>query len=157
MGHSAPFDFVDEYVPAPGMARFRSGTPSLIAFAALEGALDLWEDINLTEVRRKSVALSDLFITRLEALGDTGLALASPREAVRRGSHVALTHPQGYALIQALIARGVIGDFRAPDIVRFGFTPLTLRYTEVWEAATIVGEVLAALPCTGAVRRGTVT
>jgi kynureninase len=144
MGHATPFEFSDDYAPAPGMARHRSGTPSLIAFAALEGALALWDEVSIVEVRRKSTALSELFIARIEALGDSGLSLASPREAARRGSHVALSHPRGYELIQALIARGVIGDFRAPDLVRFGFAPLYLRYLDVWQAASILGEVLSA-------------
>jgi kynureninase len=101
--------------------------------------------------------LTELFIAGVEALTASGLILASPREAVRRGSHVALTHPRGYELIQALIARGVIGDFRAPDVVRFGFAPLYLRYVDVWEAVTIVGEVLAALDRTERARRSAVT
>jgi kynureninase len=101
--------------------------------------------------------LSELFITRVEALTGSGLALASPRETARRGSHVALTHPQGYELMQALIARGVIGDFRAPDIVRFSFTPLYLRYVDVWRAVTIMGDVLAALSPTEHIRRNIVT
>jgi kynureninase len=157
MGHVAPFEFADDYEPAPGMARYRSGTPSLIAFAALEGALGVWDDVDLRDVRRKSEALSELFIARIEALGATGLALASPREPARRGSHVALTHPRGYELMRALIGRGVIGDFRAPDVVRFSFTPLYLRFVDVWEAVTILGEVLAALDCTERVRRSGVT
>jgi kynureninase len=157
MGHAAPFDFTDDYDPAPGMARYRSGTPSLLAFAALEGALGIWEEIQLSEVRRKSEALSEIFISRVESLGESGLTLASPRAAARRGSHVALTHPRGYELMQALIARGVIGDFRAPDVVRFGFTPLYLRYTDVWDAVTILGEVLATLDGAGALPRSAVT
>jgi kynureninase len=144
MGHAAPFDFVDDYDPAPGMARYRSGTPSMIAFAALEGALGVWDGIDLRDVRRKSEELSDLFIARVEALNHTDLSLASPREAAQRGSHIALTHLRGYELMQALIARGVIGDFRAPDIVRFAFTPLYLRYVDIWDAVAILGEVLAA-------------
>ena len=144
MGHAVPFDFIDDYDPAPGMARYRSGTPSLIAFAALEGALEIWDDIDLRDVRHKSVELSNLFIARVEALANAELCLASPRAAEHRGSHIALTHPRGYELMQALIQRGVIGDFRAPDIIRFAFTPLYLRYVDVWDAVTIIGEVLAA-------------
>ena len=143
MGHAAPFDFSDDYDPAPGMARYRSGTPSLIAFAALEGALGIWDSIDLRDVRRKSEQLSELFIARIKALGCPELSLASPREVAQRGSHVALTHPRGYELMQALIARGVIGDFRAPDIVRFAFTPLYLRYVDAWDAAAILAEVLS--------------
>lgn len=144
MGHAVPFDFIDDYDPAPGMARYRSGTPSLIAFAALQGALELWADVDLRDVRRKSVELSNLFIARVEALANIQLSLASPRAAEHRGSHIALTHPRGYELMQALIQRGVIGDFRAPDIIRFAFTPLYLRYVDVWDAVTIIGDVLAA-------------
>jgi kynureninase len=158
MGHAAPFDFSDDYHPAPGMARYRSGTPSMIAFAALEGALGVWDDIDLRVVQRKSEVLSELFIARVAALGSSGLTLASPREAARRGSHIAFSHPRGYELMQALIARGMIGDFRAPDIIRFAFTPLYLRYADVWDAATILGEVLStAIDIGVAVRRNAVT
>jgi kynureninase len=157
MGHAAPFEFADNYEPAPGMARFRGGTPSMISFASLEGALDLWDDIDLKEVRRKSEALSELFIARIEALTASGLTLASPREPPQRGSHVALTHHQGYELMQAMIARGVIGDFRAPDVVRFAFTPLYLRYVDVWNAAAILAEALAHLNPSEHVQRNVVT
>jgi len=158
MGHATPFDFSDDFAPAAGVARHRCGTPSLIAFAALDGALEAWRDVDLKDVRTKSQALTELFIARVEALGESGLRLASPRDANARGSHVALTFARGYELIQALIARGVIGDFRAPDIVRFGFTPLYLRYVDVWDAATFMGEVLAAgLKAAGPGQRSAVT
>jgi len=157
MGHAAPFEFTEDYDPAPGMARFRVGTPSMISFASLEGALEVWEDIDLREVRRKSEALSELFIKRVDALTGSGLSLASPRDPARRGSHVALTHPQGYELMQALIARGVIGDFRAPDVVRFSITPLYLRYVDVWQAVNVLGEVAAALNRTEHLQRSSVT
>ena len=157
MGHAAPFDFTEDFDPAPGMARHRSGTPSVLAFAALEGALGIWDEIKLSEVRRKSESLSELFIARVESLAGSGLTLASPRAPECRGSHVALTHPRGYELMQALIARGVIGDFRAPDVVRFGFAPLFLRYTDIWDAVTILGEVLATLDHADAMPRSAVT
>ena len=158
MGHATPFDFSDDFAPAAGVARHRCGTPSLIAFAALDGALEAWRGVDLNDVRAKSQALTELFIARIEALGATGLRLASPRDANGRGSHVALTFERGYELIQALIARGVIGDFRAPDIVRFGFTPLYLRYVDVWDAVTLMGEVIAAgLEPAGVVQRSAVT
>jgi kynureninase len=157
MGHASPFEFADEYDPAPGIARYRSGTPSLLAFAALEGALEIWDGIDLRDVRSKSQHLSELFIQRVEALAAEGLVLNSPREMSRRGSHVALTHARGYELMQALIARGVIGDFRAPDIVRFAFTPLYLRYVDVWDAADILHEVLATLDDAVVMRRNAVT
>jgi kynureninase len=157
MGHAAPFEFTEDYDPAPGMARFRVGTPSMISFASLDGALEVWEGIDIREIRRKSEALSELFIGRVDTLEGSGLSLASPRDPARRGSHVALTHPQGYELMQALIARGVIGDFRAPDVVRFSITPLYLRYADVWRAATVLGEVAAGLSRTEHLRRNPVT
>jgi kynureninase len=157
MGHAAPFEFTEDYDPAPGMARFRVGTPSMISFASLEGAMEIWDGIDIRAVRRKSEALSELFIRRVEALGEGDLALASPRETGRRGSHVALRHAQGYELMQALIARGVIGDFRAPDIVRFSITPLYLGYADVWRAVTVLGEVVAGLNRTEHLRRNAVT
>jgi kynureninase len=157
MGHAAPFEFAEDYDPAPGMARFRVGTPSMISFASLEGALEVWDDIDIREVRRKSESLSELFIQRVGSLAGSGLSLASPRDAARRGSHVALTHPQGYELMQALIARGVIGDFRAPDTVRFSITPLYMGYADVWRAVAILGDVLAGLKATEHLRRNPVT
>jgi kynureninase len=157
MGHAAPFEFTEDYDPAPGMARFRVGTPSMISFASLDGALEVWEGVDIREVRSKSEALSELFIRRVDALRGSDLALASPRDTARRGSHVALTHPQGYELMQALIARGVIGDFRAPDVVRFSITPLYLRYTDVWQAAAVLGEVAVGLSRTQHLRRNRVT
>jgi kynureninase len=157
MGHEAPFEFTENYQPAPGMARFRGGTPSMLSFAALDGALDLWDDIDLREVRGKCENLSALFIARTANLTGKGLFLASPRESSRRGSHVALQHSQGYELMQALIARGVIGDFRAPDIIRFAITPLYLRYADIWLAADILGEALANLNPAEHVARNPVT
>jgi kynureninase len=157
MGHASPFEFTDDYDPAPGIARYRSGTPSLLAFAALEGALEIWDGIDLRDVRTKSQRLTELFIERVAALAAEGLILGSPREVRRRGSHIAMTHVRGYELMQALIARGVIGDFRAPDIVRFAFTPLYLRYVDVWDAADILHEVLATLDNAVLMRRNAVT
>jgi kynureninase len=143
LGHARPFDFVDEYVPAAGMARHRCGTPPILAFAALEGALSVFEGVDMAVLRRKSIALSELFIELVESFdADFDTALASPRNAVERGSHVSLTHPDGYALMQQLIARGIIGDFRAPNLLRFGFTPLYLRYVDVWDAVQGLREEL---------------
>ena len=147
LGDARPFDFLDDYVPAPGIDRHRCGTPPVLAFAALDGALDVFDGLDMTEVRRKSVRLSELFISLVEALpGADALTLASPRDPEQRGSHVSFAHAHGYPLMQRLIARGVIGDFRAPDLLRFGFTPLYLRYADVWDAVRIFGEELAALP-----------
>lgn len=148
LGHARPFEFADHYAPAAGMTRHRCGTPPMLAFAALEGALSAFDGIDMGAVRRKSVALSELFIFLIDALinemgeRETGLALASPRDSSRRGSHVSIAHPDGYALIQQLIGRGVIGDFRAPNLMRFGFTPLYLRYVDVWDAVQVLREEL---------------
>lgn len=143
MGHAAPFDFDPDYRPAAGIARQLCGTPPILALAALEAALDVWSTADLAAVRAKSVALCELFIARVEdACAGFGLRLASPRNASCRGSQVSFAHPDGYAIMQALIARGVIGDFRAPEVLRFGFTPLYTRFVDVWDAAAVLAEVL---------------
>ena len=144
MGHAAPFEFVPDYRPAAGITRFLCGTPVVLAIAALEAGLDIALAADLGALRTKSQGLGDLFIERVEALcADEEMSLASPRAAAARGSQVCLTHPNGYAVMQALIERGVVGDFRAPDIMRFGFAPLYLRYADIAEAARILAEVLA--------------
>lgn len=143
MGHDAPFEFSDDYRPATGMTRHRCGTPSLLAFASLEGALEAFDDLDLDDARRKSIELTELFVAIVEAGGaPAGLRLASPRESARRGSHVVFAHADGYAIMQALIARGVIGDFRAPNLLRFGFAPLYVRYVDVWDAAEALRTVV---------------
>ena len=116
----------------------RVGTPPLLAYAALEAALDAWEGVDMADVRARSIALSERFIAEVEARCP-GLVLASPRDPAQRGSQVSFRFAHGYAAMQALIARGVIGDFRAPDIMRFGFTPLYLTEAEVVRAAEILG------------------
>ena len=143
MGHAEPFAFADAYQPAPGMKRWLAGTPPMLAMAALEVGLDLWADIDRAAVWAKSAALFDL----LAAAGDRlGLDCVTPRYAGSRGSHISFRHPHAYALAQALIERGVIGDFRAPDILRLGLTPLYLSHEEVWRAGELLGEVLATEP-----------
>jgi kynureninase len=142
-GHAAPFAFETGYRPAPGIARMRVGTPPLLAYAALEAALDAWDGVEMADVRAASIALSERFIAEVEARAPS-LVLASPRDPARRGSQVSFRFEHGYAAMQALIARGVIGDFRAPDIMRFGFTPLYLTEAEVVRAAEILGEVIGA-------------
>ena len=143
MGHAEPFAFADAYQPAPGMKRWLAGTPPMLAMAALEVGLDLWADIDRAAVWAKSAALFDL----LAAAGDRlGLDCVTPRAPERRGSHISFRHPHAYAIAQALIARGVIGDFRAPDILRLGLTPLYLSHEAVWRAGELLGEVLAAEP-----------
>lgn len=147
LGDARPFEFLDDYAPAPGVDRHRCGTPPVLAFAALDGALDIFDGLDMVAVRRKSVQLSELFIASVEALPSArALTLASPRDPRRRGSHVSFAHAQGYRLMQRLISRGVIGDFRAPDLLRFGFTPLYLRFVDVWDAVRIFGEEMDAMP-----------
>ncbi|MET4129322.1 kynureninase [Roseovarius sp. MBR-6] len=142
LGHDAPFAFEQEYRPGPGIERMRVGTPPVLAMAALDAALDLWEGVDMAALRARSIELSELFISEVEAACPM-LSLASPRDPARRGSQVSFRHAEGYAIIQALIARGVIGDFRAPDILRFGFTPLYLGADEVRAAARHLSEVMA--------------
>ena len=143
MGHREPFAFVPDYAPAEGILRNLCGTPPVLAMAALDAALDLWAEVDLTALRAKSVALADLMISLVEGQGsDLGLTLATTRDAEQRGSQVSFAHPEGYAVMQALIARGVIGDYRAPDLIRFGLTPLYLRYVDVFDAVTILADIL---------------
>jgi kynureninase len=144
MGHAQPFSFVDDYHPAVDIKRFLSGTPNILSLVALEASLDVWAQVDLNLLRAKSMALGDLFIELVEArCAGHGFILASPRDATARGSQVSFRHEEGYAIMQALIARGVIGDFRAPDIVRFGFTPLYTRYVDVWHAAEVLYDIMA--------------
>jgi kynureninase len=144
MGHTAPFAFETAYAPAPGIARQLCGTPPILSMAALEAALEMWERVDMAEVRRKSMALGDLFIRLIETrCADAGFTLASPREAAARGSQVSYHHESGYPIMQALISRGVIGDFRAPDLLRFGFTPLYLRYVDLWDAVDALAGIMA--------------
>ncbi len=143
MGHAEPFAFDDAYRPAPGILSFLTGTPSILALAALEAGLDTFAGIAMRDVAAKAGALSQLFIDQVEARCGSSVRLESPRDPAQRGSHVVFAHPEGYAVMQALIARGVIGDFRAPDLMRFGFAPLYTRFEDAWRAAEILGEILA--------------
>ena len=141
-GHANPFDFAPDYEPAPGVSRFLSGSQPLVADAALEASLDVWAKADMAQVRVKSLAMTDLF---LRIAGRAGLESITPLDHAHRGSQVALLEPEagsGYPIVRALIERGVIGDFRAPDVMRFGFTPLYLRYVDVYDAATALVEVL---------------
>jgi kynureninase len=143
-GHAAPFRFEPGYAPAPGIDRFLTGTPGVLSMSALDAALDLFGAVDMAALRQKSVALCEFFLARVEATsGALGVTLASPRDAARRGSQVSFAHPHAYAVMQALIARGVIGDFRAPDILRFGFTPLYTRFVDAFDAARELQAVLA--------------
>jgi kynureninase len=144
MGHAEPFAFDDEYCPAHGILRFLSGTPSILALAALDAGLATFDGIAMRDVAAKSRSLSQLFIDEVEARCGGELRLASPRDPAKRGSHVVFAHSEGYAVMQALIARGVIGDFRAPDLMRFGFAPLYNSHAEMVRAAEILAAILAS-------------
>lgn len=138
MGHAAPFTFVDDYQPAPGVARFACGTPPILSLSALEGGVALSAEAGAPAIAAKARALGDLFIARV---GDA-LELISPADGQARGGHVAFRHPDAYAIVQALIARGVVGDFRDPDVMRFGLSPLPLSYAQVARAADLLVEVV---------------
>lgn len=149
-GHADPFAFSTPFQPAPGSTRFQCGTPPILSLVALECGVDTvlaaesWGGI--PAIRAKSIALTTLFIDLVEELpAEFGLTVASPRAAAERGSQVSLAHPtHGYEVMQALIDRQVIGDFRDPDIIRFGFSPLYTRFVDVWDAARHLAEVMAA-------------
>ncbi|WP_439140266.1 kynureninase [Roseicyclus sp.] len=141
LGHAAPFAFDLDYRPAPGVARMRVGTPPVLQMTALDAALDVWEGVDMADLRAASIALSERFIAEMAARCPD-LALASPRDPALRGSQVSFHFAQGYAAMQALIAHGVIGDFRAPDIMRFGFTPLYIDEDDVVAAAEILGRII---------------
>ncbi len=143
-GHREPFAFDAAYRPAEGIARCLTGTPPILSLKALEVGVDLHLEVDQDAVRAKSIALTERFIELVaECCAGFDLALASPHEATHRGSQVAFRHDQGYAIMQALIARGVIGDFRAPDLLRFGLAPLYLRFVDVWDAVAVLHQVLA--------------
>ncbi|MEO1111613.1 MAG: kynureninase [Pseudomonadota bacterium] len=141
MGHEAPFAFDLDYRPVSGINRMTVGTPAILALSSLHAALDVFEDVDMASIRAKSISLSELFIAEVEARCPQ-LTLASPRDPVARGSQVSFRFEEGYAVIQALIARGVIGDFRAPDVMRFGFTPLYLSHGDVVDAVAILEDIL---------------
>jgi len=143
MGHADPFAFEAVHRPGAGVAGFLCGTPPILGMAALEAALDLWLEVDLAAVRAKSMLLGDLLIRLVdERCAGLGLSVASPRDASRRGSQVALRHADGYRVVRALIDRGVIGDFRTPDIVRLGLAPLYLPHVDVWDAVEQLRDVL---------------
>ncbi len=143
MGHEAPFAFDTDYRPAPGIERHLCGTPAVLAMAALEIGVEIVARADMEQVRAKSRKMGDLFLRFVEErCQGLGLTPAGPTDSEKRGSHVSLRHRHGYPIMQALIAENVIGDFRAPDILRFGFTPLYLRYADVWDAAVVLKRVL---------------
>jgi kynureninase len=142
MGHADPFAFDDDYRPAADIRRFLTGTPSILALAALETGLDTFHGSAIGEIEAKSRRLTQLFIDGVEKRCRERLRLVSPREPKRRGSHVSFAHPDGYVVMQALIARGIVGDFRSPDLMRFGFAPLYNGYEDAWRAADELARLL---------------
>lgn len=142
MGHAAPFAFTDDYRPAPGIRRFLTGTPPMLSLLGLEAGLAAFDGVTMDGLWAKSVQLFDLFAA-LAAERCPELTCVSPADPVRRGSHISFAHEHAFEICQALIARGVIGDFRAPDIVRFGLTPLYLGHEDVWRAVDILADILA--------------
>ncbi len=143
LGHAAPFAFEAEYRAAPGLAQAVVGTPPILSLAALEVGVGLALEACMSDVREKSVRQVSLLAALLEQAAPGAFRRVTPDDPARHGSQLCLSHPDAYAITQALIARGVIGDFRAPDILRFGITPLTLSYAELWDAAAILGGIMA--------------
>ncbi|MCC2980672.1 kynureninase [Sphingomonas sp. IC4-52] len=144
MGHGAPFDFGDDYAPANGMKRFLCGTPPILGMAALDAGLDTFDGVAIADVTAKSRSLSELLIAGIEqrCVG-AGFTIVTPRDPDARGSHVSVAHDHAWEICQALIARGVIGDFRAPDVLRLGLTPLYTSHEDVWRAVEMLAEVMA--------------
>ena len=142
LGHAEPFAFDLDYQPGAGIERMRVGTPPVLQLAALDAALDVWDGVEIADLRARSLELTDAFIAGVER-HCPDLHLATPRTHAERGSQVSFRHPEGYAIMQAVIARGVVGDFRAPDILRFGFTPLFIDLQDVARAVEIIAEVMA--------------
>ena len=142
LGHEAPFAFDLDYRSGRGIERMRVGTPPIIAFAALDAALDVWDEVSIHDVRARSMELGDLFIAEVEKRCPA-VELVSPRAATERGSQVSFRFEHAYPAMQALIDRGVIGDFRAPDVMRFGITPLYLDAEDMVRAAEILGDIVA--------------
>jgi kynureninase len=142
-GHADPFSFSSDFTPAHGIDRGRIGTPHVLSLVALDEALRLWDEIDLGDVRRTSEELTSLFID-LAGAACPSLELLTPRDPARRGSQVSFRHPGGHAIVQALVDRGVIGDFRAPDVLRFGLAPLYVRRVDVYDAVDVLGDVMAS-------------
>ena len=142
-GHNRPFDMATAYEPAHGIRRFLCGTQPILSMSLVECGLDVALKADMAAVRAKSVALTELFIKLVEErCGHHPLTLITPRDAARRGSHASFRHPNGFAVMQALIARGVIGDYREPEVLRFGITPLYLGYADIWDAVETLRDIL---------------
>jgi len=139
-GHADPFAFTSAYAPREGVSRFAAGTPGVLSLSALDAALEAFASADIAALAHKARRLGDLVIARVTQLG---LETISPTDGAERGGHVSVRHPEGYAIVQALIARGIIPDFRAPDAMRFGVAPLYIRFTDVWDAMDQLADVLA--------------
>jgi kynureninase len=156
--HAAPFAMAPQYAPADGIARALCGTQPIVSLGLVECGLEVFERTSMAALRRKSLALTDLFIDLVETrCAQHPLELVTPREHARRGSQVSFTHPQGFAVMQALIARGVIGDYREPHIMRFGFAPLYNSFADVWDAVEVLRAILDQHAYDPAAERGAVT
>ncbi|MES2152242.1 MAG: kynureninase [Pseudomonadota bacterium] len=157
-GHAAPFAMAPAFAPTSGIGRALCGTQPIVSLALVECGLEVFEQTSLASIRSKSLALTELFIELVEArCGAHPLGLVTPREHARRGSQVSFTHPHGYSVMQALIAHGVIGDYREPAIMRFGFTPLYTSFADVWDAVEILRQILDQQDYDIAASRGAVT
>ena len=143
MGHKSPFTFNKNYQSAKNINQFLCGTPSIISMSALDTALDVWQDVEMQQIRDKSIALSNVFIKAIQMHGCLNeLHLCSPTIDNQRGSQLAFSHHEAFAICQALIEKGVIADFRAPNILRFGFTPLYTSFKDIWDAVTILANIV---------------
>jgi kynureninase len=145
LGHAEPFAFESAFRPAAGLGSMITGSPHILQLTALEAGVDLWLEVSMDDVRAKSVALTELFIDLVEErCAGMGFEVASPHDAAKRGSQVSLRHAQGYGIVSALAERGVVGDFRPPDVCRFGFAPLYLRHVDVWDAVEQLRDVVTS-------------
>ncbi len=143
MGHQDPFAFTDEYTPSPDIARFRCGTPGILGMAALENGVDLFAQTSVKALRKKAIALSHLFMDLMEQeCGEFGFTLASPIADEKRAGHVAYSHEEGHGIYQATKKEGVVSDFRTPDILRFGITPMYLRFQDIYKVVRIIKNVM---------------
>ena len=143
MGHAQPFAFTDDYRPAAGIDRMLAGTPPILSLAALECGLEAFEGVTMARLWSKANALFDVFHALVEQ-NCPELACITPRLPEQRGSHISFRHPHAFEICQALIAAGVIGDFRAPDVVRFGLTPLYLGFEDLWQAVDRMAAIMAS-------------
>ena len=143
LGHIKPFDFEVEYKPANDINKFICGTPPIIAYKAIESGLEIFKDLSIIEIREKSIKLSEMFIQLIQQeCTEFGFMLFSPKNSDQRGSQISFLHENAYSIIQALISHGIIGDYREPNVMRFGISPLYMRFEDVWNAITCLREIM---------------